>query len=181
MARQFARLRRGSVPDSPDVWVVPNDGMCLNVFLVLRPPDHPGQVLLGKVDPSAPWNDLSALGPDRIGRLLSRWILPASQLLLFESPDEGARRVAREQLGMELPELSAPHVFSEAYSRPGMEGKDPHWDLHFVYEIPWPKDRPLRASAWKELQLVDVGRTSRKEFGRGHADVLELVGLVAAA
>jgi ADP-ribose pyrophosphatase YjhB (NUDIX family) len=177
MARQFARLRRGSVPDSADVSVVPNDGMCLSVFLVFRPADPPGTALLGKLDPAAPWRELSALGPDRIARLTSYWMLPASQLLLFESPDEAARRISREQLGIELAAPGNPRVFSETSARPGAEGKDPHWDIHFVYELPWPKDRPLRAAPWKELAWLPISETPHSTLGRGHGDVLELVGL----
>jgi hypothetical protein len=177
MTRQFTRFRRGSVPDSADTSVVPNEGMCLSVFLVVRSPDSSGQVLLGKVDPSAPWYDLAALGPDRVGRLLNSWMLPASQLLLFESPDDAARRVAKEQLEIDLTGVPPPRVFSEAAYRLGSEGKDPHWDLHFVYELPWPADRPVRAPPWKELGFHAIDRTPRSSIGRGHGDVLELVGL----
>ncbi|MGI0130686.1 MAG: hypothetical protein ACREDE_02750 [Thermoplasmata archaeon] len=181
MERKFARLHRGNVPDSPDVSVVPNDGMCLSVFLVVRSLDDLERVLLGTLDPSAPWRELSALGPDRLGRLTGLWMLPASQLLLFESPDDAARRVAREQLEIELGPLPNPRVFSETSARAGAEGRDPHWDLHFVYEVPWPPGRPLRAAAWKELSFVPVSATPRSKFGRGHGDVLELVGVAPAA
>lgn len=177
MERKFARLRRGTVPDSPDVSVVPNDGMCLSVFLVVRDPSDGGRVLLGKVDPSAPWWELGALGPDRIARLTSFWMLPACQLMLFESPDDAARRVAREQLDLEVAEIPSPRVFSEASARPGTEGRDPHWDIHYVYELPWPTGRPVRASPWKELGFLPAAKTARSAIGRGHGDVLELVGL----
>ena len=180
MPRRFARLRPGGDLPAPGYEGVPSDGLCLNVFLVFRPADTPGRVLLGKVDPAAPWAEIAALGPDRIARLTDRWLLPASQLLLLESPDEAAIRVAREQLGFDLADLPTPRVFSETYARPGSEGKDPHWDLQFVYDLVWPESRPPRASPWKELALVDVARTPRAAFGRGHADVLELVGVLAA-
>jgi hypothetical protein len=176
MKRQFTRLRRGSVPDAADVSVVPSEGMCLSVFLVVGSPDHAEQVLLGKIDPAAPWDELSALGPDRVARLVNQWMLPASQLLLFESPDDAARRVAREQLEWELTELPRPRVFSETAARLGAEGKDPHWDLHLVYDIPWPTSRPVRARPWKELAFLAVSDTPRAAFGRGHGDVLALVG-----
>jgi hypothetical protein len=101
------------MPESPDGWVVPSDGMCLSVFLVVRPADRTGQVLLGKLDASAPERELSALGPDRVERPRERWVRLASQLHLFEAPDKAARRVAREQLEMEFPDLPAPHVLSE--------------------------------------------------------------------
>jgi hypothetical protein len=180
MPRAFARFRRGDTPGPPDASVVPDNGMCLSVFLVFRSSRRSKEALLGKVDPSGPWFDLAALGPDRLALLQDRWMLPASQLLLFESPDDAARRVAREQLEMELTELPPPRVFSETQRREGAEGKDPHWDLLFVYEIPWPKDRPVRAPPWKELAFVPVRSTLRSEFGRGHGDVLELVGLPPA-
>jgi ADP-ribose pyrophosphatase YjhB (NUDIX family) len=179
MERKFARLRRGSVPEAPDVWVVPSDGMCLSAFLVLRSANEPAKVLLGKIEPTAAWRDLSALGPDRVDRLRNLWMLPASQLLLLESPDDAARRIAREQLGIELRELPVPRIFSETASRPGMEGRDPHWDILFVYELPWTADTPPTSAAWSQLQMVDVSQTSRKEFGRGHSDVLGLVGVDA--
>jgi 8-oxo-dGTP pyrophosphatase MutT (NUDIX family) len=180
MARQFARLRRGNTPESTDVSVVPDEGMCLSAFLVIRRPGTPGEVLLGRMDPTADWLEIGGLGPDRVARFGSAWVLPAGQLLLFESPDDAARRLARELLGVELGSLPTPRVFSEAYSRPGGKGNDPHWDLHFVYEVPWPEGRPLRARPWKELAFVPVAKTPRSAFGRNHGDVLELVGLPPA-
>jgi len=180
MVRQFARLRRGNVPESPDYSVVPSDGMCLNAFLVAHARGAPQRVLLGKIDPAAPWWELSGLGAERIARLRDRWVLPASQLLLLESPETAARRLATELLELDLGPLGAPRVFSETYGRADTEGRDPHWDLHFVYEFEWPDGRPARAAPWKQLALVDVPSTPRADFGRGHADVLELLGIVAA-
>ncbi len=180
MVRQFARLRRGSVPESPDYSVVPSDGMCLNVFLVAHAPGRPRSVVLGKIDPAAAWWELAGLGPDRVARLRDRWMLPASQLVLLESPDDAAHRLARELLELELGTLGPPRVFSETYGRGPEEGRDPHWDLHYIYEFDWPDGRPVRAAPWKELALVDVAATPRADFGRSHADVLELLGLVAA-
>jgi len=151
--------------------------MCLSVFLVFRDPEHPDRALLGKLDPSAPWEELSALGPDRVARFADRWLLPASQLLLFESPDDAARRVAREQLEMILTTVPLPHVFSETSQRDGAEGEDPHWDLHFIYDLPWPPARPVHARPWKELAFRRIADTPRSSFGRYHGDVLELIGL----
>jgi hypothetical protein len=132
------------------------------------------------VDPSGPWEELASLGPDRVGPLVDRWMLPASQLLLFESPDDAAQRVAREQLELDLVQLPSPRVFSETQTRVGAAGKDPHWDLHFIYEIAWPKGRPPRARPWKDLSFRTVNDTPRSTFGRGHGDVLELIGLSPA-
>lgn len=182
MARRFARLRSEIPAGAAGYWTVPDDGLCLNVFLVFRPSDAPGKALLGKLDPAGAWGELAALDPARAGSLADRWILPASQLLLLESPDEAARRLARELLDLELGAVPAPRVFSEAYGRAGAEAtQDPHWDLHFVYELAWPAGRALTAAPWKELALLEVARTPRAEIGRGHADVLDLVGLSAPA
>ncbi|MGA9839144.1 MAG: hypothetical protein WBE40_03470 [Thermoplasmata archaeon] len=176
MTRRFTRLRAVVPPGAEDVWTVPQDGLCLNVFLVLRSTRHPDRVLLGRLDPTAPWEELSALGPDRLARLAGHWLLPASQLLFFESPDDAARRIAREQLETELPSLGVPRIFSEAYSRPAPEGRDPHWDIHFVYPLPWPGAETVRAKPWKELAFLDARRIPRPDFGRNHGDILDLLG-----
>jgi len=180
MARRFARLRPGTVPESEDYSVVPSDGLCLNVFLIVRSPIDPSRILLGRLDPTAPWRDLAGLGPDRVGRIGDRWMLPASQLLILEGPDDGARRLARELLGLELTELPRPRVLSETYGREGTPTADPHWDLHYVYDLPGPSARPPTARPWSELEYVDIARTPRARFGRGHADVLELLGFAPA-
>ena len=148
--------------------------MCLSVFLVVRSPETPAKVLLGKIDPSADWWELAALGPDRVARLTDFWMLPASQLLLLESPDDAARRVAREQLGWELEAFPPARVFSQTSARAPGDGKDPHWDVMIVYEVSWPPGRPLRPRPWRELDFLPVSETSRSGFGRGHGDVLEL-------
>jgi ADP-ribose pyrophosphatase YjhB (NUDIX family) len=151
--------------------------MCLSAFLVLRPPTGDRRVLLGQIDPRAPWGDLAALNPARIAPLEGRWMLPACQLLFFESPQEAARRILREQLGSSGIPLEGPSVHSEAYRRPEAAGSDPHWDLHFIFEGRWPSDRPPSGAPWKELAFVDPTSVDPAEFGRGHGDVLALVGL----
>jgi hypothetical protein len=177
MERRFARLRPGSAPEGPGYYVVPNDGMCLSAYLLLGRPVHPQEVLLGRLDPTAPWFELGSLAADRLGAIGERWMLPASQLLFFEGPDEAARRVAREQLETELPSLPNPRIVSESYARPGSKAVDPHWDLQFIYRTTWPHDRPPKARAWKELDFVDSSTVRRGDIARGHGDILELAGL----
>ncbi|MGA8709748.1 MAG: hypothetical protein WB786_00735 [Thermoplasmata archaeon] len=179
MDRRFARLSR-TTPSPGGTAAVPDDGMCLSVFLVLRSPDDPKRVLLGRVDPSAPWGEVGGLDPGRLARVGSGWMLPARQLLLFEGPAEAARVIAREQLDSELPVVWGPAVFSETYRRPGSSAADPHWDIHFVFEGRWPSPTPPSSRMWQELAFVDVARTPRSEIARGQGDVLELVGLVPA-
>ncbi|MFY9716544.1 MAG: hypothetical protein WAK40_01215 [Thermoplasmata archaeon] len=174
--RRFARLRAGSLTEHPGSVAVPDDGMCLSAFLVVRPEGRSGEVLLGRLDPSADWATIGGLDPGRVAQVGNRWMLPSSQLLFFESPTEAAGRIAREQLGVPLPGLTGPVTFSEAYRRPGSAG-DPHWDLHFVYEARWPTARFPAARPFAELAFVEAARTSRTEIARSQADILALVGL----
>jgi hypothetical protein len=178
MERRFTRLRRGSAAENPGASVLPDGGMCLSVFLVLTPPNRPAAVLMGRVDPSAPWGEIGAVDPGRLRAIGDRWMLPSSQLVFFESPDEAARRILREQLASDPVPIHGPAVFSEAYPRPGSSAKDPHWDFHFIYRGDWPSSSPLRAPAWRELAFVDVGQLRPEEMARNQGDVLSLVGLV---
>jgi len=179
MVRRFARLRPGSTGLDPGYWTVPSDGMCLNTFLVLHAAADRRRILLGRIAPDPQWLEAGSLDADRIARIGDRWMLPASQLLLLESPDEAAHRIGVEQLGIELGPLPGPRVFSESWSRPGPPETDPHWDLHYVYELTGPDEAP-RAPLWRELAYVPVGRTPRAAFARGHGDVLELAGVPPA-
>ena len=150
--------------------------MCLSSFLVLAAPHDPKRVLVGRIAPDPRWEELGGLDPGRAARVGNGWMLPSSQLLLFESPEEAASRIARELLGLDLPMLEGPRVFSETHHRPGAKGEDAHWDLHFVFTgrgPPHPPTHPL----WRELAYVAVQETRRTEFARNQGDVLELVGL----
>ncbi len=175
--RRFARLRRGSVPEGEGVSVVPDEGMCLSAFLVVRPPGRERTVLFGRPNPAGPWARVGALDPGRVARFGDGWMLPSSHLLLFESPQDAARRIAREQLGAELPAPERSSAHSEAYRRSGETSGDPHWDLHFVTEVRWPTSDPPTGGPWTALSFLDLDRLRPEEVLRGQADVLGLVGL----
>ncbi|MGP8078716.1 MAG: hypothetical protein ACLQD8_00080 [Thermoplasmata archaeon] len=177
MERRFARLRRAPLTDHPGAAEVPDNGMCLSVFVVLEPPGRDGAVLMGRLDPAAPWWDLGGIDPGRLARIGDRWMLPSRQLLLFESPADAARGILKDQLGTAPLPLHGPLVFSDPSERSGSDGKDPHWDLHFVFRGRSSSDAPPRAAPWRELRFVDIARTRRAEIARGQADVLELAGL----
>jgi len=180
MPRQFARFRTLVSPSSVDEFTVPADGMCLSVFLVLTAPHDPASVVLGRMNPDPRWEELGAMGPERVARFAGRWMLPSSQLVLFESPTDAARRLARELVGFELPQPEPPQVFSEAYPRTGGGPNDLHWDLHFVFRAPGPAQlspHPL----WRELSYVRVDSLLRSEFARNQGDVLELIGILPKA
>src|SRR5206468_4725043 len=77
------------------------------------------------------WDHIGALDPSRVEAHSHGWMLPSSHLIFRESPDDAARRIAREQL--ELPDLAltGPTVVSEVYTpkrseerRVGKESRD---------------------------------------------------------
>lgn len=173
--RRFARLR--SEP-AAGYATLPDDGMCLSAYLVLRSPSEVGHVLLGKADPAGPWWEVAALDAARLTGIGDRWMLPATQLLLLEGPEEAGHRIATEMLGRPDLVLGYPRIYSEAYSR-SAGPRDPHWDLQFVFSAVWPSGSVAasKGKLWKELRFVDVGATPADAFGRGHADVLALAGI----
>jgi hypothetical protein len=177
-ARRFARLARAPPADRFGLFPLPDDGFCLSTFLVLHAPRRRGEILLGRVNPKGPWAEVGALDDDRLRALSDRWILPASQLLFFESPEESARRIATEQLRRDDIKLPAPLVFSESYVRGRGTSADPHWDLHFVFKSEWPGGDLSESlgSLWSELAFVPVKSTPTTAFGRAHGDILALAG-----
>ncbi len=175
-ARRFCRFRPGTRAPSADTSVVPEDGVCLSAFLVVESAARPGEVLLGRIAPEGPWSEAGGLSGERIRRWPDRWMLPASHLLLFESPADAARRISAEILGRPIEDPGRPEVFSETYGR-GASGGDPHWDLHFVYRLTWPDPAPPAGRLWRELAFRPVRSMAASEFARDHQDVLALVGL----
>jgi 8-oxo-dGTP pyrophosphatase MutT (NUDIX family) len=150
--------------------------MCLNVFLVVFSPEDPGRVLLERVAPDPRWEEVGGLDQSRIDRIGDRWMLPSRQLLLFESPEEAARRIGEEQLGIEVGPLPSPQVFSEVYVRPGSTEVDPHWDVHFVFRVSGPL-APRSSGLWRQLSYISLTETPRTAYARGHGDVLALLTL----
>jgi hypothetical protein len=175
-APKVSRFRPNPPPDDPSSAAVPDDGLCLNVFLLLSDRPGSGKVLLGRIDPSAPWDHIGGMHPGRIAQIGRRWMLPARQLFLFEAPDAAAHAIARDQLELPTAELAGPTVTSEAWQRPNPAGQGPHWDLSFLYRGVWPADRLVRAGPWLELTFHDPATLAPADVGRGHLDVLALAG-----
>lgn len=103
-------------------------------------------------------------------------MIPSCHLQLFESPSEAASRIADEQLGVPGLQIGAPRVFSEAYGRADDPANDPHWDLHFVFDVEWPKGRPVHARPWLELRFAAVDDLPPGSVARGHEDIVRLAG-----
>ena len=182
--RRFARFNAGSAISSgkPDTGAlttreVPEGGMCLSSFVVLTEAGGPNRVLLGRLDPGAAWDHIGALDPERVEAHSRGWMIPSSHLILRESPQAAAGRILREQLELEGVRLSGPTVVSEVYAPKRFPHLADHWDLEFVFrgELHAGKPPP-RASAWRELAFVDLGRTKKVEMARSHEDVLESAG-----
>ena len=166
--RHFADFYEGAKPFQMDR--IPEGGMCLSVFLVLWHVDR-RRVLLGKVNPDHDWVRAGALSRESAEKASGRWMLPSSHLLLYESAEDAAERVLREQLGLGWNDLKSRefHVFSEAY------GKPKHWDTEFVFQgeiVQAPK-----GPAWRGLKFVDVSALPDAEFARNHQDILAELSL----
>jgi 8-oxo-dGTP pyrophosphatase MutT (NUDIX family) len=162
------------------VFTVPDDGLCLSTFLVLRPTGYPGRVLVGRLNPDADWVHIGAIDARRAAMWSKGWMLPSSQLIYYESPDESARRVAREQLGIELANVPSPIVMADTDYRASAAEGDLHWDFGFIYLLDGYPESPPHHPAWSELEFVEVSKTPRQSFVRSQGDVLERVGLIPA-
>jgi len=164
--RKFTRFNPADRPMTTRE--IPEGGICLSAFLVISEIGHPERVLMGHLDPSAPWDHLGALDPERAEANRHGWMLPSSHLLLSESPKAAAERILKEQLGLPMSELDGPYVYSEVY------GAKNHWDLHFVFI--GEREQVAQHPAWSELAFVDVNETPRDQIARYHEDILALVG-----
>lgn len=178
---KVARFRPNPPRDDPVYTAVPDDGLCLNTFLLLRDAPDSGRVLLGRIDPAKDWETLGGMHRKRIEALGNRWMLPSRQLRMFEGPHEAAGTIAREQLEIEELPLERPEVTSEAWERTEPAGGGRHWDLSFLFRGLWPAGVPIAAAPWRELAFLDPARLDPAEVGRSHLDVLVLAGYPAGA
>jgi len=69
---------------------IPEGGICLSAFVVLSESGHRDRVLMGHLDPSAGWDHIGALDPERAALNSKGWMLPSSHLILGESPQAAA-------------------------------------------------------------------------------------------
>jgi ADP-ribose pyrophosphatase YjhB (NUDIX family) len=177
--RKFARFRPTAEIERM-VFSVPTDGLCLSTFLVIRPKGRPEQALLGRINPEGAWAHIGAMDASRAKQWSGGWMLPSCQLLFYESIEASARRIAKEQLGIELGELPTPLVMSDSEQRPMAAKGDLHWDIGYVYVIDGYSGPTPKHSAWTDLKFVEVAKTSRREYVRSQQDVLWLAGMPVA-
>lgn len=152
---------------------VPNDGFCISVFVVLSPAASRDLVLMGRLDPRAPWDHIGALDGQRAEVHSQGWMLPSSHLIYGEAPDAAAIRVAKEQLGLEGIPFGAPTVYSEVYASKRHPAQSKHWDLEFVFRGSVdPSAIPAKHPAWRELNFVDTRSLDPSEVARSHEDII---------
>jgi NUDIX domain len=175
--RRFCRFTR-SAEGHPFglLWDQPG-GFCLSTFLILSPEGRPSSVLVGRINPTGPWDHLEGLDAERIDAHRRGWHLPASHLLLRETPDQSARRILDEMLGGATPALQPARVVSEVYTPRRFPETHNHWDISFLYRGTWQGAAPSLPSVWTDLQFVDLDAVQRSDFARSHDEVLEHVGL----
>src|SRR5437870_10011273 len=175
--RRFSRFSKSPATAAFSVAELPKEGVCLSTFLIVTEAHDSQRVLMGHMNPKAPWDHIGALDPSRVEAHSRGWMLPSSHLIFHESPDEAARRIAREQL--ELPDLSfsEPIVVSEAYTPRRFPDAAKHWDLEFLFRSDFPAADIPHPAAWAELAFVDLRRTAKSEIARSHEDVIESAGL----
>lgn len=170
----FTRNTRGGLGISE----IPKDGFCISVFLILEAKNDPRSVLMGYLNPDANWAHIGALTQDRIEAHSKGWMLPSSHIIFGESPNEAAKRVSSEQLGIENFDglcLSGPKVFSEVYSPKRHPEAKEHWDLQFLFEGNVESSDLLNdvaRRAWKKLDFINIDSIDPSKISRSHEDVL---------
>lgn len=156
---------------------VPEAGVCLSTFIIAT---RRNSILLFRPHAHDAWETKGAFPKSRAAELAKQgaWLLPATHLLMGESPDHAALRIVREWAGLKgKPRF----LMVQSHTRPGgflgrkLRGK--HWDVCFIYEIAArakPKARPW----WSEARYVPIQGISSMKMGRGHLDILKEAGMI---
>jgi ADP-ribose pyrophosphatase YjhB (NUDIX family) len=174
--RKFAAFSKTSGPvPTFRMKEIPEGGLCLSAFLVISRRNS-REVLMGHLNPAAPWDHIGALDQSRIVAHSNGWMLPSSHLMVIESPQDAARRIIKEQLELEedLIVLSDPIVVSEVYTPRRFPNLPNHWDIEFIFRGVC--DKLPRSDAWSELKYLQLGKISRQDMARSHEDIVEYAG-----
>jgi ADP-ribose pyrophosphatase YjhB (NUDIX family) len=174
--RRFCRFSRSPSTARFGMPEVPDDGLCLSAFVVLSSAEHPSQVLMGQLNPDAPWDHLGALDPERVAAWRDRWMLPASHLLVLESPEAAAVRILVELTGLGPRPLQGPQVGSEVYTPERHPSATHHWDLEFIFRGVASEAEIRPIPPWKELRFVETRTLGRGAMARSQDDVLRQAG-----
>ena len=173
--RKFCRFNKQVETKSFGMPEPPEGGLCLSAFLIITDERNANRVLMGHLNAKAPWDHIGALDSSRVEVHSKGWMLPSSHLLVYESPQEAARRILREQLEIDLA-LSGPDVVSEAYTPKRFPDLPRHWDIEFIFKGKMSEDHIPRPFAWSKLSFVNLNDTEKTEIARSHEDILEAAG-----
>lgn len=149
--------------------------LCLSAFVVARRGDS---ILLGRPHQHDAWPEKGGYPKWQALELEKEgvWLLPATHLMMEESPDQAAKRIVHEWARLRgTPKF----VMAQSHLRPlrlwNPKLKGSHWDICFVYEL-HPKG-PIRLRPWwSEIRFVPLSEIQTIKFGRGHRDILEEAG-----
>lgn len=171
-----SRWARIGPPDSSWMIHVPKAGLCLSAFVVIR---KGNSVLLGRPHAHDAWPELGGY-PLRHAAAIEKegsWLLPATHLVIEESPDRAAKRIANQWAGVKgTPKF----VMVQSHLRPSARSKSKlkmgrklnHWDICFVYELR-ARNNPKHKPWWSELQFFQPRDIADMRLSRGHKDVLK--------
>jgi ADP-ribose pyrophosphatase YjhB (NUDIX family) len=164
---------------------VPRAGLCLSAFVIVI--NYGNDILLGLPKEHEAWPKAGGLPKFHSKQLevKGEFLLPATHLLMEESPDHAARRIAREWVGYKNAKPSFKEV--QSHLRPselwrtelGDKHGVNHWDICFIYSMQV-DDLPSRINPWwREMRFVSPSQISKLNIGRGHKDVLKEAGYIS--
>jgi ADP-ribose pyrophosphatase YjhB (NUDIX family) len=161
---------------------VPEGGTCLSSFLVVS---RGNEILVGKMKNPQVWMDRFFVGEKfaPIYASSGKYILPASHLAWYESPQEAAFRIASDQIAHSphsKEDLRLLDVQSFVSGDPNSDTEPPHWDFCFVYEMKLLPDEDIKEPEWfEELRFVERGKLNVDDFTRGHGDILQQLKFIS--
>jgi len=172
VTKRWARLG----PDNPRrLMHAVQTGLCLSAFVIVR---RGNTILVGRPRRDDAWPKKGGYPKWQAFELEEEgvWLLPATHLMMEESPEGAARRIAHQWAGFKgTPRfvMVQSHLRPLRFWNPKLRGN--HWDICFVYELR-AKGRVRPKPWWSEMRFVPLSEIRRIRFGRGHRDILEEAG-----
>jgi len=165
-SRKKALFREGNVNPG---------GTCLSSFVVVSSGNN---ILVGKPSKPDVWAERFFVDEAYAPKIVEsgKYVLPASHLAWFESPEEAAFRVLREMVNIDIPKNRVRLVDVQSHVGDGAADDNAHWDICFVYQAELPKgyEKKLKSPEWfTEFGLKPKSRLKPDDFARGHGHVLE--------
>jgi hypothetical protein len=155
----------------------PAAGMCMSVFAVVT---RGRSVLIGRPKLHAAWRNKwlfswATYSRKELQAACRENRLPSTYLLEGERPEDGLKRIMRDQLKMKSYSASGPRVFSYFEPSDGYPGNK-HWDLAFVYDVK-SRDRVRPLPWWEELRFLERDELRAEDFG-WNSDFVQDIGLL---